>query len=255
MNEKMKDKLGQVFVDTENNQLTFTDQRFYRTDGGNYVPSVTTILNCYPKGPEFYEWLKKNGEDSDNIRDAAGFDGSLVHQLCERYSQGEVVSILSADGVIQYSTRQWSMFERYVEFIQKFKPKILMAEFNIISPKLGYAGTIDMLAEINGKRYIVDIKTSGAIHKTYWLQLSAYKKLFEEKYKETVDGYCILWLNAKTRTEGKGDAMQGKGWQMCFPDMPDEHYATLFTHTISLYNEEYKDSKPRNLTYQLTYKL
>ncbi len=40
----------------QNKQLTFLDSRFYQTKDGDYVPSVTTILECYPKGAAYYNW-------------------------------------------------------------------------------------------------------------------------------------------------------------------------------------------------------
>jgi hypothetical protein len=51
-------------VDSEANRIAFLDSRFYRTPSGGFVPSVTTILEAYPKGAQFYEWIKKRGEGS-----------------------------------------------------------------------------------------------------------------------------------------------------------------------------------------------
>ena len=36
-------------VDFQSKQLTFLDQRYYTTPEGGFVPSVTTILEAYPK--------------------------------------------------------------------------------------------------------------------------------------------------------------------------------------------------------------
>jgi hypothetical protein len=75
-------------------QLTFLDSRFYKTDDGGFVPSVTTILECYPKGAAYYNWLKENGKDSDEIRDEAGRRGSVVHKLTEDYDTGAEVQLV-----------------------------------------------------------------------------------------------------------------------------------------------------------------
>jgi len=45
-----------------NKQLTFLDSRFYSTEDGGFVPSVTTILEAYPKGAAYYNWLKEAGK-------------------------------------------------------------------------------------------------------------------------------------------------------------------------------------------------
>jgi len=60
-------------INSETNRIEFLDSRFYRdTRTGAMVPSVTTLLEAWPKGAQYYEWLKKNGENADAIRDEAG---------------------------------------------------------------------------------------------------------------------------------------------------------------------------------------
>ncbi len=51
---------------------------------------------------------------------------------------------------------------------------------NVISELMGYAGTLDRIINLNGKRILVDIKTSNAIYDSYWLQLAAYRRLLVE---------------------------------------------------------------------------
>jgi hypothetical protein len=248
-----KMQMGQYMIDPENQTITLTDQRFYRSGRtGNFLPSSSTILNCYPKSASFYEWLKVNGEQADEIRDEAGRDGSIIHNLTERYDKGERVSLLNTDGTVSFSTRQWSMFERYVEFSERYKPTIIMNEENLVSDNLGYGGTLDRIINLNGNTLLIDIKTSNSLHNHYWLQMASYVELVKEFHPDLkIDGIAILWLNAKTRTEGKKDQIQGKGWQMVFPDNSIDYYMKLFKHTQVLYNEENANAKPHQLTYKL----
>ena len=102
-------------IDFTSRQITFLDTRFYLTEAGNYVPSVTTILDCYPKPPSFYDWLKKVGEDADTIRDEAGERGSTVHKLTERYDEGEEVMLINENGHIDYKLLEWA--RAYVRFM------------------------------------------------------------------------------------------------------------------------------------------
>lgn len=248
-----KIRTGQYLIDDKNKQITFTDLRFYTNDGENYFPSVTTILDAYPKTAQFYDWLKKNGDEADGIRDAAAERGSIVHSLTERYDNGETINLIDADGVIRYKAGEWAMFEKYVEFTKTVQPEILMNEYNIISPKLGTAGTIDRKLKLfKIGKVLMDIKTSNAIHPHYWSQLAAYAKLNEEAFPdETIDGVCILWLNAKTRGEGRKGSYQGKGWQLVFPEYPIDHYWKIFQATQLLWNEVNSSLKPRNITYNI----
>jgi hypothetical protein len=236
-----------------NKQLTFLDSRFYSTDDGGFVPSVTTILECYPKGAAYYNWLKENGKDSDEIRDEAGRRGSVVHKLTEDYDTGEEVQLVNKNGSIDYKLNEWAMFERYVEFRRRFQFVTDCIELIIISKDLGYAGTIDRVINMNGERILLDIKTSNAIYPSYWLQLAAYRALLYSSGIE-VDKVAILWLNAKTRTEGKKGDIQGIGWQMITKEdtMQDSQ---LFKATHALWIAENQTSKPKQLTYQISHKL
>lgn len=239
------------------NQLTFLDTRFYVTESGDYVPSVTTYLEAYPKNAAFFEWLKKVGDDADEIRDEAGRKGSVVHGLTERYDNGEEISLLDDNGYIGYKLNEWAMFEKYVEFRTRFNTNIIHTELNLVSEVYKMGGTIDRVMTIEGKLYLLDIKTSNAVQPHYWLQLAAYQSLLLEKQPGLkLDGVAILWLNAKTRTEGKKGAIQGKGWQLCTCEDGTEmiKYWNRFKACQTLWLAENEDSKPRQLTYSITHK-
>jgi hypothetical protein len=241
-------------LDLATRQLTFLDSRWYTTEGGGYVPSVTTILECYPKSASFYEWLKKNGEESDTIRDEAGRRGSIVHGLTEQFDNGEEVSLMDSEGYIGYKLSEWSMFEKYVEFRRRFPFTILETEMNIVSEILGFAGTLDRVIEFEGRKILVDIKTSNTIYPSYWLQLAAYEKLLSTEAKITVDDVAILWPNAKTLTEGKKGTYQGKGYQLIFRGEDSIKDWNLFQATQKLWQAENGTSKPREMVYQLSHK-
>jgi len=235
-------------------RIEFIDARFYLSPSGNYVPSVTTILDAYPKDAAFYKWLKDVGQDADTIRDEAGRRGSNVHDMTERYDSGEEVTFLNDQGWPAYKMSEWSMFERYVEFSNTIKPTIDMMEAHMISDNLGFAGTLDRVVEIDGDKILLDIKTSNSLQPTHWLQLSAYNELIKENGVK-VDKVGILWLNAKTRTEGKKGAIQGKGWQLVTKDIEvvAEDWE-VFQTTYKLWQAINNDIKPRNLSYQLKHK-
>lgn len=241
-------------LDTEKKQITFLDARFYMSEAGP-LPSVTTILDAYPKGPEYYAWLKKVGEDSDQVRDEAGRRGSRVHKLTEQYDAGEEIKLMDDNGFISMKLSEWAMFERYVQFRDRHKFEILMSEQTMICPSLGIAGTLDRLININGKKVLVDIKTSNAIYPSYWLQLAAYEKMLFVELGIEVDEVAILWLNAKTKTDGKNRAIQGKGWQLVFGEGDREKQWSLFQSTQQLWNDLNEDLKPRELSYNLSYQL
>lgn len=241
-----------LLIDLPSNQLTFLDNRFYVTESGEFVPSVTSVLDCYPKSYAFLDWLKREGENADEIRDEAGRRGSVVHKLTEDYDNGLEVKLVDENGFIAYKLGEWSMFSRYVEFRSRFKTFVLHNELNVVSEKYGTGGTVDRVMKIDDKVYLVDIKTSNAISPHFWLQVATYRKLLEEK-GIMVDGVALLWLNAKTRTEGKPGTYQGQGYQLIIKEDTEKDWK-LFQSTYQLWKEEYGDMKPKQISYKLSHK-
>ena len=231
-----------------NDRIEFLDNRFYKTSSGNFVPSVTTILEAYPKDASYFKWIKEVGSDADTIRDEAGKRGTIVHELTERYDMGYEISCVDEQGRPQYKMLEWAMFERYVDFTNEFKPNVELMELHMASEKLGYAGTLDRVIKLNGKNYLVDIKTSNSIYPSYWLQLAAYRELLGDICK--IDGVAILWLNAKTRTRGKKGDVQGVGWQFISKEDSTQDLK-LFNNTFELWKALNEDIKPRVLSYNL----
>jgi hypothetical protein len=241
-------------VDIPGNRITFLDSRFYFSETGVPIPSVTCILECFPKGAEYYAWLKKMGEDADSVRDEAGRRGSRVHDLTEQYDNGLQVSLIDDAENIGMSMHEWAMFERYVEFCTRFPHDNIAIEMNVVSEGLGYAGTLDRIKLINDRHVLVDIKTSNSIYDSYWLQLAAYRNLLRSVGTQ-VDDVAILWLNSKTRSEGKKGAIQGTGWQLCFRSAEEQTKdLSLFNHTHALWLAQNEGMVPRQVSYQLKHK-
>lgn len=237
-----------------NNQITFTDARFYiDRETGEYYPSATTILEAYPKPYALLQWMKEAGSKSDEIRDAAGRRGSNVHFLTEQYDMGNECNLLGDNGQPNYSMEEWAMFERYVDFTQRFNPQHEMIEQQVLSPILGFAGTIDRISTIEGKKYVLDIKTSNGIYNSYWLQVAAYREAALKQMGIATDGVAILWLNAKTRTNGKKGDVQGAGWQMVTKEDTVKEWQ-LFQSVQQLWLAEHADDKPKQFSYTLTHK-
>ena len=68
----------------DNKQINVLDQRFYRRNG-KYYPSVTSILNFFPKNQFFHNWLKDVGHNSEIIANKAANEGTQVHNALESF--------------------------------------------------------------------------------------------------------------------------------------------------------------------------
>lgn len=241
-----------MLTQIKNNQITFTDARFYIDTDGKYYPSATTILEAYPKPYALLQWMKEMGSKSDEIRDSAGRRGSTVHTLTEDYDRGVEINLLGESGQPLYSMDEWSMFERYTDFSDRFTPVYELIEQQVICPALGFAGTLDRVGIIDGKKYLLDIKTSNGVYNSYWLQIAAYREAIRVNLNLHVDGVAILWLNAKTRTNGKKGDYQGVGWQMITREDTMKDFE-LFQSVQNLWNAEHETDKPKEFSYQLSH--
>ena len=239
----------------ENSQLTFTDGRFYQREDGRWVPSVTTVLEAYPKPYALLQWMKEQGHKTDEIIAAAGRRGTSVHNMTEAYDRGEEVTLFDSEGRPNCTLEEWGMFERYVEFCEVAHPEWEEIESRYIGEH--YAGTIDRVGHIPGVgRVILDIKTSNGIYDTYWMQTAAYRSLYDTASPgDRSDGCAILWLNAKTRGPAK-DKKQGKGWQLLTQMDAAEHgrLMLLFTQVFAVWDASTAAKEPRQWVYQLRHR-
>lgn len=246
-------------IDEPNQRIQYLDSRFYQAREGVYVPSVTTILEAYPKGAAFAEWLKRNGEDSDSIRDEAGRRGSVVHGMTEVFDLGGEVSLMTEEGAAKYRINEWAMFERYVEFRERHPATVHAVELNMVSESLGYAGTLDRVITIDGTTYIMDIKTSSAVHDPHWMQQAAYDnllrhtgliaRLFPDEVPEIK--LAILWLNSKHKGYGKEGSIHGPGWQFIPQDESTGDLLDMFECVHAVWTKANKGMKPRLTSYSL----
>lgn len=214
----------EIFTNEELNRVEFKDSRFYQTwqDPNKYVPGLTSVLNCYPKGKGYEQWLKENGKMADIIALDAMEKGSIIHNLTERYEMGEEIRYMDDHGRALCSMEEWSAFHNYLEFCDRYEPDTIAVEWRSGSLTLGYGGTLDRVMELQkgplqGQRGLWDIKTGKYLYDYYSMQLIGYKWMWEElNPKYPIDYMAILWLNSATRTNGneKKGAMQGNGWQV-----------------------------------------
>ena len=240
------------FDDIKNKQVHFLDERFYEAREGVFYPSVTTILDMYPKGPQFAQWLKDVGNNAKIIAERAAEAGTKVHNACERLMNGE--ELVWDDR--EWDFNEWSGILRFVDFATRFKPEWIAVEVQTFSEKYRYAGTLDIVCKINGETFLLDLKFGNAIYITYFMQLAAYKQSWEETNPDhPIDKMGILHLKAATRTEGKPPAMQGKGWKIEFPKDSYEKLFHMFENTLEIYYFDNPDPRPKNLVLPSVVKL
>lgn len=166
-------------------QITTQDERWY-FDQEEYLPSVTWICSVgVPRGVGFNKWLASKGwDEAEALKAEAGERGSVVHAGIEQLLSTGVVKFddkftngsgeereLTAD---EYEAVL--SFKSWVDSLSSFT--LIKAETAIFDRKLGYAGTIDIVCEIDGEQWIVDTKTSADVYSSHRAQVSAYAKSY-----------------------------------------------------------------------------
>jgi len=92
----------------DNKQINVLNQRFYRRDG-KYYPSVSSILNFFPKNQFFHAWLKDVGHNSDIIASKAAAEGTQVHNAIDDFLNGKEINWIDEWGNAKYSLDVWKM--------------------------------------------------------------------------------------------------------------------------------------------------
>jgi len=241
--------------DAKLKQINFLDRRVYKRSDGVYYPSVTTILQYMPRNQFFENWLKDVGHNADLIARHAAKEGTQVHEAAEALVLGEEVSWMDDYGKAKYSQLVWEMILRFCDFWKTHKPELISAEEFVFSDEHKYAGTADLLVKLDGEIWLLDIKTSKHLHKSYNLQLSAYAKAIEEAKGIKIDRTGIIWLKAHTRSSSKKEGTyQGKGWQIKVIDDIDKNFE-LFKQIYNFYKLDHPTTEPIYNSYPTTLKL
>jgi genome maintenance exonuclease 1 len=161
--------------------------RLYETPTGEKYPSVTTITGLL-KRDIILEWRKRVGDQEANkISSTAARRGTRIHTLCEKYLSNEEINPTIFD------SQNWNELKEYLDKINN----IHVLEKPLFSHHLQIAGTVDCIAEYNGKLAVIDFKTSKRnktkedIH-DYFMQCSAYSVAYEEMTGIPVPNILIL---------------------------------------------------------------
>jgi genome maintenance exonuclease 1 len=155
---------------------TSTDgTRVYKTPSGRAYPSVTTVTGLHSaKG--IAEWRKRVGnEEANRVSAKASSRGTRIHQYCEDYLRG---NIFEAD---MFDLEMFNSIKFWLDDINN----IHALEDPLYSDFLQVAGTVDCIADFQGKLSVIDFKTASKpkdrddIH-NYFMQTAAYAVAFEE---------------------------------------------------------------------------
>jgi hypothetical protein len=189
----------------------------YKLDG-QWVPGVTTLIGKgLPKPALPYwsakmvaEWVADNPDLTEDLkrmggrgpavaflkelpwakRDEAAIRGTDVHALAEKVVNGEEVDV---------PEHLAAHVQGYVDWLDTTDLVPILTERPVASRQWQYAGTFDLIANLEGQTYLLDIKTSSGVYGSTALQLTAYGNAEfyldqdgTEQPMPTIDRYGVL---------------------------------------------------------------
>lgn len=112
--------------------------------------------------------------------------GTVIHAAIEEYFN---------DGFTPLDRIRSPHFESFLKWAESCSPKPLKLETRLFDDELMITGQFDMLAEIDGVKYLVDFKTGSWSHPEIWnLQMHFYRKLLETNKINGFDHFLIVHL-------------------------------------------------------------
>lgn len=199
---------------------------------GKSVTGVTTILNKESK-PQVTEWAIKlayedcltksktqieevlaNKDWASKRKSGSAMDiGTQAHAWVEEYAKAHIRG--TAIPPLPEDKELHQILQPFVDWCNGRKPvaakknsydknsvsiapmdhvKFIESEMTTVHKDFHYAGTFDMLIEIDGKKYMADFKTSSGIYgRSYFAQCAAYAKAWQRMgYDMDIAGSVII---------------------------------------------------------------
>lgn len=109
--------------------------------------------------------------------------GKEVHEEIEKYIK---LSISDYQGVALQRKHENVQVQHFIDWAVKNKAIFKASELRVHSKSYWYAGTLDLVVELDGSLYLGDIKTTSSVWgRTYFAQCAAYRLALEEMYPDT----------------------------------------------------------------------
>lgn len=205
---------------------TINGKRYYTTPEGKHYPSVTTVTGMMNR-VWLAKWKKAVGEEKANkISRKASLRGTRYHHLQEDFLNNK----LTEERIASATPLDLMMFNQTKEITSKLGD-IYMLEGSMYSNDLEIAGRVDCIAEFAGKVSVIDFKTSTKRKvpskiKGYFMQETAYAKMFEEMYGVPIERIVTIV------------AVEETGQSQLFVEEPD-NWLDQFMDLRQQYRDEY----------------
>ncbi len=149
----------------------------YKLRDGTIVPGCTTVINSQLgwNKQTLIAWTRREslaGNDPEKVKDKAAEIGTIAHYLIECHIKGveaDLAEYAKAD-----IDKAENAFLAFLEYEKQHQFKYIKSELELVSESVKFGGTIDLIAEQNGEKYLIDFKTSNGVYDEHYIQVAAY---------------------------------------------------------------------------------
>jgi|GEM_PF-2803206 len=230
-------------------QVTLDDKRWYiNHDTGETVPSITWVLESFPKDHFFHNYLMSlpSPEYGKQVLRDAGDKGSRVHWGIEQFLSGVQLRYTDVPYGYDYSFTpgEWQMIQHgFMNWYEKLPQDFAIQSIEETAWGDGYAGTVDLVCLLDGRLTVIDWKTSKAIYDGYKCQVAAYCKAIG------AERGMIVQLGSKTK-QGYSVWDTDKSAEKSGRDI--DYYYELFGNVKAIWDHLNPDPHPRTMDIQET---
>ncbi len=197
--------MGRMAFAEFKNEEDFKVQCGYDIDGVWY-PRVTRIVDMKAKPALLKFYADVGFVRAKQISEKSAVFGTAVHEAVEKILVGQRPGDMPSE--IVPSVRAFLEFLKTSGIKMRVNPEHV--ERRICNTEHRYAGTIDAMAEIDGRFGVLDIKTSEAVYRDYGIQTSAYMDALTREFSN-LETRWILRIDQSTTCERCGATMRNKG--------------------------------------------
>ncbi len=203
------------------------DSHRYRLEGTKeYLPSVTSCTGIIDKSRVLIPWavglaekhlrtfiesntgpfgaeelipiIEEAVRQHQIKKDEAASIGGMVHAYAEAFA----LAVIAKKDVPQIpedaDERVRAGINAFLNWFVSNDVQFLHAEKLVYSPTHGFAGLVDAVANVNGRRTLIDYKTSKGVYTEMRYQVAAYCLAFEEEHADSLDAALILQFDKET---------------------------------------------------------
>ena len=177
-------------------RLVFDEERHLYSYDGQIYPSVTEI--CAPL---------QSFDVSPAVLQQAQRRGTQVHEYTQLIDYGVEPDALEVEPELA------GYVLAYMRFLRDYKPEWTMIEQPLVSTSSHYAGTLDRFGKIDGRPWLVDLKTTAQPKRptliSWACQLAGYSRMLE----------CDIYRRADLQLKKDGT------YKLYFDDETEERYS------------------------------